>query len=264
MIVTRFNQLVREYHRLGDGDVFVGRIPSSFLKSALLSDLTDRGVTLLPSATAQLLNGSKVAQAFILNPWMVPNTLAITRRKELLDAITAFSQAGIGTVVTKADRLHCGHGVRKWENLETLYSCLAFDDKAFPFVLQPYMADFMDIRVVMVDDFREAYCRRNRNNFRMNLSGGGVSEPCGLSPEQDAFCRAVMARARMPFAHLDLMLLENGKVYLSEIRMSGGIHGAMIHREALERMKQDKLLALAQQAMEEHRTQDESIQSPKQ
>ena len=41
--------------------------------------------------------------------------------------------------------------------------------------------------------------------------------------------------------------------------MSGGIHGAMIHREALERMKQDKLLALAQQAMEEHRTQDESI-----
>ena len=151
MIVTRFSQLIRDYHRLGTGDVFIGQVPSSSLKSAMLTDLTERGVVLLPAATAQILNASKVAQAFVLNPWMPPHTMAITRRKELLTALTAYDQLGIGIAVTKADRLHCGHGVRKWGNLESLYNCLAFDNAAFPFVLQPYVSDFTDVRVVMVD-----------------------------------------------------------------------------------------------------------------
>ena len=64
MIVTRFSQLIRDYHRLGTGDVFIGQVPSSSLKSAMLTDLTERGVVLLPAATAQILNASKVAQAF--------------------------------------------------------------------------------------------------------------------------------------------------------------------------------------------------------
>ena len=118
MIITRFSRLIREYHRLAAGDVFVGQVPSSFLKSALLADLCDRGIRLVPSATAQVLNASKVAQAFLLNPWMVPHTFAITRRRELLDAISTYNELGVSSAVTKADCLHCGHGVRKWDNLE--------------------------------------------------------------------------------------------------------------------------------------------------
>ena len=130
MIITRFSDLIRQYHHLSAGDVFIGQVPSSFLKSGLLGDLTDRGIALLPAMTAQLLNASKVAQAFVLNPWMVPHTVAITRRKALLDAVTSYTRSGIHTVITKADGLHCGCGVRKWDNLETLYSCLAFDERA--------------------------------------------------------------------------------------------------------------------------------------
>ncbi len=245
MIVTRFSQLIRDFHRLGTGDVFIGLVPSSYLKSALLADLTDRGVKLVPSATAQLLNASKVAQAFLLNPWMVPHTLAITRRKELLDAVTAYHQKGLTAAVTKADRLHCGHGVRKWDNPEMLFNCLAFDEKAFPFVLQPYVAAFTDVRVVIVGDFYEAYSRRNLNNFRMNLAAGGQSEPHVLTDAQADFCRAVMARAGMPYAHMDLMLLDDGSIHLSEIRMNGGIRGARIGRKELEQMKQTRLLELA-------------------
>ncbi len=247
MIVTRFSQLIRDYHRLGTGDVFIGQVPSSYLKSALLTDLTERGVRLLPSATAQVLNASKVAQAFLLNPWMVPPTLVITRRKELLDAVTTFSQKDMSVAITKADCLHCGHGVRKWDNLETLYSCLAFDEKAFPFVLQPCVTDFIDVRVVMVGDFCEAYSRRNLHNFRMNLATGGHSEPHVLTPAQAEFCHAVLARARMPYAHMDLMLLGNGSIHLSEIRLNGGIHGARIQRAELEQMKQARLVELSGQ-----------------
>jgi glutathione synthase/RimK-type ligase-like ATP-grasp enzyme len=245
MIVTRFSQLIRDYHRLGIGDVFIGQVPASYLKSVLLTDLTDRGVKLVPSATARLLNASKVAQAFLLNPWMVPHTLAITRRKELLDAVTTYSQKEISVAITKADYLHCGHGVRKWDNLETLYSCLAFDQKAFPLVLQPFVTEFTDIRVVIVGDFYEAYSRRNLHNFRMNLAAGGHSEPHVLTQAQAEFCQAVLARAAMPYAHLDLMLLDDGRIHLSEIRLNGGIHGARIGRGELDRLKQARLMELA-------------------
>ena len=163
MIITRFSQLTQEYHRLAAGDVFVG----------------------------QLLNASKVAQAFVLNPWMVPHTFAITRRRELLEAITAYDEMGISTAVTKADGLHCGHGVRKWDNLETLYSCLAFDDRAYPFVLQPHVADFTDIRVVIVGDYTEAYCRSNPHNFRKNLAVGGRSTSHVLAPAEEIYCRMI-------------------------------------------------------------------------
>lgn len=245
MIITRFSQLIQEYHRLAAGDVFVGQVPSFCLRSTLLADLSDRGIRLVPSAAAQLLNASKVAQAFVLNPWMVPHTFAITRRRELLDAITAYDEMGISTAVTKADSLHCGHGVRKWDNLETLYSCLAFDDKAFPFVLQPHVTNFTDIRVVIVGDYIEAYRRSNPHNFRRNLAVGGHSASHVLAAAEERFCRMILQRAGMPYAHLDLMLMEDGAMYCLEIRLNGGIQGARIQRHKLEQLKQARLRELA-------------------
>jgi glutathione synthase/RimK-type ligase-like ATP-grasp enzyme len=245
MIVARFSQLIQEYHRLAAGDVFIGQIPSSQLRSALLADLSDRGVRLVPSATAQLLNASKVAQAFLLNPWMVPHTLAITRRRELLEAITDYHKMGVSVAITKADSVHCGHGVRKWDNLETLYSCLAFDEKAFPIVLQPHMTAFTDVRVVIVGDYSEAYRRCNPHNFRKNLAVGGRCSSYSLNSAQAEFCRTIMERAGMPYAHLDLMLMDDGAMYCLEIRLNGGIEGARIDRQTLERLKQARLLELA-------------------
>jgi glutathione synthase/RimK-type ligase-like ATP-grasp enzyme len=244
MIITRFSRLIREYHRLAAGDVFVGQVPSSFLKSALLADLCDRGIRLVPSATAQVLNASKVAQAFLLNPWMVPHTFAITRRRELLDAISTYNELGVSSAVTKADCLHCGHGVRKWDNLEILYSCLAFDEKAFPLVIQPHVDDFSDIRVVIAGDYIEAYSRSNPHNFRKNLAMGGHSASYILSTAEEKFCRALMQRAGMPYAHLDLMRLPDGAIFCLEIRLNGGIQGARIERRALEKLKQARLQEL--------------------
>jgi ribosomal protein S6--L-glutamate ligase len=248
MIYTRYSKFIQAYHSLEDGDVYLGNVPSSHLKAAILADLTARGVRLIPSAVAQMINASKVAQAFILNPWMVPLTTAVVRRKQLLDAITAFDRENIETVITKADRLHCGHGIRKWDSLETMYACLGLDDAALPFVLQPFVEQFVDLRVIVVDDFCEAYVRTNPHNFRRNLSTGGQSQPHPLTAQQTDLCRKLMRRVQMPYAHIDLMLAPDGSTYLSEIRLSGGIQGARISRAALERKKQRLLMTLAKGA----------------
>jgi ribosomal protein S6--L-glutamate ligase len=54
-----------------------------------------------------------------------------------------------------------------------------------------------------------------------------------------------MQRGRFPFAHLDLMILENGGCYLSEIALNGGIKGARIGREELDQKKKALLEKLA-------------------
>lgn len=248
MIYTRYSKFIQAYHRLEHGDVFLGNVPSSHLKAAILADLTARGVRLIPSAVAQMINASKVAQAFILNPWMVPLTTAVVRRKQLLDAVAAYDRENIETAITKADRLHCGHGIRKWDSLEMMYACLGLDDAALPFVLQPFVEQFVDLRVIMVDDYCEAYVRTNPHNFRRNLSTGGRSQPHPLTDQQTDLCRNLMRRAQMPYAHIDLMLTPDGSAYLSEIRLNGGIQGARISRQELEKKKLRRLMALVKGA----------------
>ncbi|MEJ2037340.1 MAG: hypothetical protein P8X55_00210 [Desulfosarcinaceae bacterium] len=246
MIVTCYSHLIRDYHCLAPGDVFIGQVPASHLKSSLLTDLTARGVRLMPSATAQMINASKAATAFLLHPWMLPNTYVIQRRKDLLQALETLEQEGINTVVTKADCLHCGQGVCKWDNPDTLDSCVSMREDVFPFVLQPFMPSFTDLRVIMVGDFCEAYSRSNALGFRKNMATGGTSRPHTLTEEQRRVCREVMQRAGMPYAHIDLMITPEGRIHLSEIRLNGGIHGARIDRKALDEMKQKQLMSLAE------------------
>jgi ribosomal protein S6--L-glutamate ligase len=253
MIIERFSQLMKSYDRLNAGDVYVGLIPSAHLKTAMMVDLAARGVTLLPSAVAQVANGSKAAQTFLLAPFMPPHSLVIGRRKELLDALNHYQRLNIAGAVTKSDRQHCGHGIRRWDNLETLYNCLSLCAEAYPFVLQPFIEGFNDVRVIIAGEFREAYSRRNEYGFRQNLAAGGVSVPWRLGAEELDFCKRVMARGQMPYAHLDLMITADGKIYLSEIRLNGGIHGAAISRTELEKIKRNELMKLAERALPDNK-----------
>ncbi len=74
---------------------------------------------------------------------------------------------------------------------------------------------------------------------------GGSGSPIELDAKMEAFCRSAMQRGKFPFAHLDLMLLESGDWYLSEIALNGGIKGARIGREELDEKKQALLEKLA-------------------
>jgi ribosomal protein S6--L-glutamate ligase len=247
MIVKNNRELKALYHKLSGGDVFIGNLSLKYLKHTMLIDMRERGIRCLPSALAQVLNSSKAAQAFVLKNWMLPHTRVIPRRSDLIDALNAYNRRGIGPVVTKQDGMHCGHGIRYWETMETLYSFMALDQSAYPFVLQPFMEKFTDVRIIIVEDYVEAYTRHNPHNFRVNITLGGTGCVYALSAQQKEFCRAVMQRGKFPYAHLDLMVLDKDACYLSEIALNGGIKGARIGRPELDQKKMAVLEKMADQ-----------------
>jgi len=138
--------------------------------------------------------------------------------------------------------------VRRWESVESLYSHTILLESPYPFVLQPFLKNFTDVRVIIAGDYIEAYARHNPHNFRMNISSGGTSRPYLLDKDKEALCRSIMNRGKFPFAHIDLHILESGECFLSEITLNGGIKGAAITRKELDEKKQVVLERLAEAA----------------
>jgi ribosomal protein S6--L-glutamate ligase len=246
MAIHRAHALDPSFEKLADGDVILGALPAKYLRPAVVVDLMERGVRCVPSALCQLLSRSKCAQAFLLRAWMAPHTQVIARRAELMHAVGYCARHRITEVVSKQEGMHCGHGIRRWASAESLYNSVAFNEAAYPFVLQPFLADLRDIRVIVVGDYVEAYVRENGFNFRANLAAGGTSRALAMDAAAERLCREVMKRGRFPYAHIDLQLTAAGRCWLSEITLNGGIAAARISREELQRRKQDILERLAQ------------------
>jgi glutathione synthase/RimK-type ligase-like ATP-grasp enzyme len=245
MIVRGTAELERHYEELTAGDVVVGLLPARYLRGALAADLLERGVRFVPPLTCQTLSRSKCAQAVVFRTWMAPHTRVVSRRADLMQALGDYARQAVGAVVTKQEGMHCGHGVRRWESAEALYNAVAFDEGAYPFVLQPFLEGISDVRVIVVGDYVEAYLRENLYNFRANIAAGGASRPLSMDPAAAAFCRTVMERGRFPYAHVDLHLTAAGTCLLAEIALGGGIAAARIGRAELERKKRERLEELA-------------------
>lgn len=245
MIIRTNRELRERYDTLKEGDCFIGLLSFKHLKHRAFVDLLERGVRFCPSALSQTLGRSKVAQALAFRSWMVPHTLIIARRADLMQAINTYNRHGIGAVVTKEDYLQCGFGVHRWDNVEAVYNQASFNAIAYPFVLQPFVENYTDIRVIVAGDYFEAYTRENENNFRMNLTAGGTSKPYSLTDEHLAVCHAVMARGKFPYAHIDLLIREDSGCFLSEVALNGGMKGSRISREELDRIKGNILEEMA-------------------
>jgi len=239
-------ELKERYDELKAGDCFIGILGFKHVRRRIFVDLIERGVRFFPSALSQTLAGSKVAQALAFRPWMVPRTLIITRRADLMHGINTYNEHGIGAVVTKEDSRHCGFGVHRWDNLEAVYNQASFNAILYPFVVQPFLENYTDVRVIIAGDYVDAYIRENKHNFRMNLTAGGTSRPYDLGEDQLDLCRAVMERGKFPYAHIDWLVTQEGKRYLSEIALNGGMKGARINREDLDAMKRDILERMAE------------------
>ena len=245
MIIRTNRELKEHYDELRAGDYFIGMLSFKKVKHRAFIDLLERGVRFFPSALSQTLGHSKVAQALVLRQWMIAHTLTIARRVDLMHAINTYNKRGIGTVVTKEDHLQCGFGVRRWDNIEAVYNHVSFNASSYPFVLQPFLEAYTDVRVIMAGDYCEAYSRENQNNFRMNLTAGGTSRPYTLTKAHLALCHSVMERGKFPYAHIDLLITEDGHTYLSEIALNGGMKGACIRREDLSALKKELLEKMA-------------------
>jgi ribosomal protein S6--L-glutamate ligase len=250
MIIKTNRELKTLYEELCPGDVFIGALSLKHLRHSVFIDFLECGVHCLPAPLSQILSGSKTAQAFLLKKWLLPQTLVICRRSDLIRAVNQYNKNSIGPVISKQDHMHCGHGVRKWETIEALYSHIGLAESSYPFVLQPYVENFTDVRVIIVGDYLEAYTRHNPYNFRVNISSGGTSRAYALDAGKEQFCRTVMERGKFPFAHIDLLVMDNGDCYLSEIVLNGGTKGAQIDRKALDAKKQALLENLAQNLAE--------------
>ena len=127
-----------------------------------------------------------------------------------MEALGDYARHAVGAVVTKQEEMHCGHGIRRWESAKRSTTRWRSRITPFPFVLQPFMNEISDVRVIIVGDYVEAYLRENFYNFRANIAAGGASRPLAMDAVVEAFCRAAMERGRFPFAHIDLQVTELG------------------------------------------------------
>jgi len=231
-LLIRDNSTLRaQYNSLQQGDIIVGRLRLRDSEESLLLDLCVRGVHLIPSGLSQLASRSKTLQTALFSPFMLPMTRAIHSHHDLIEAIADYQKNSITAVVTKLDRRNAGMGVHLWRGAEEVFTHASLGNIPYPFVLQPFEPECRDIRAVFLDDYIEAYWRHNPHNFRNNLHHGGQSKPCKLSQDQIHLCRQVMARGQFPYGHLDLILTEEGRSYLGEINLRGGIRGAQISPE---------------------------------
>ncbi len=203
----------------------------------LFAELLDRGLQAFPPLLAQYLSRSKCLQAQVYEPYMPPHTLVVRDRHDLIRALNAYGEVGITAVITKQNRFNCGLGIHFWESLESLYRFITLSPQGptgpflYPFVLQPFIPQALDVRVIILGEYWEAYTRYNPHNFRNNLFFGGQAQSYVLSAEQRDICQKVMQRGRFPYAHIDLLITPEGEVYLSEINLRGGLKGARIQHE---------------------------------
>lgn len=235
-LIIRDNSTLRvHYDSLQEGDIVVGRLRLRESEESMLLDLETRGVHLIPSGLSQLVSRSKTLQATIFSKFMLPQTRAIHTLHDLIEAIPEYQKNSVTAVITKQDRGNAGLGVHLWQSIEEIFTHASLGNLPFPFVLQPFQPECRDIRVVMLDDYIEAYWRHNPHSFRNNLHHGGRSEPCKLSGEQVELCQRVMDRAHFPYAHIDILVTEEGKSFLGEVNLRGGLQGAKISPEEYQK-----------------------------
>ncbi len=227
-IIRKNSELPKLFHTLTAGDIIACRLRLKYDEEHLLLDLVERGIELIPSASSQLASRSKTFQARLLAPFLIPHTVVIYDIHGLLNTISLYGHHDVGKVVLKHDRKNAGLGIHLFRDIEDVYNQAANNIIPYPFVIQPFIAGSRDIRVIILDDYLEAYERRNPDNFRNNLHCGGAAKPFQLNPAQLDFCNTIMTRASFPYGHLDLMITENNEVYLAEINLRGGIRGAVI------------------------------------
>lgn len=216
------------FHELRAGDVVVGRLRLRSGEEHLLLDLAVRGIRLVPSAISQWLSRSKVFQARMLGSYMVPATRPVYDLHDLMQLVTEYGRDGVGRVVCKLDRANGGMGILLFASVEEAYTQAVLGNLRFPFVLQPFVDQARDIRVVLLGDYLEAYQRHNPHNFRHNLHCGGEGTPWQLDSAQLDLCRQVMVRGEFPYAHIDLLVTPEGQNWLNEINLRGGLRGARI------------------------------------
>ncbi len=172
---------------------------------------------------------------------MVPDTRVLADRKDLVKTMNEYAHKGVGQIITKRDRADCGLGINVWRDCEELFNHITFSNHSpWPIVVQPFIPDAIDIRVIWIGNrHMEAYWRKNTASFRNNLHFGGKSGRYELDKKEQDLCKEVMSRGEFPYAHIDLLKTPGGEVYLSEVSLFGGTKGASINSVKCSMLKKE-------------------------
>lgn len=227
-IIRDSASFAEQFNILGAGDIIVGRLRIKPGEEHILLDLASRQVTMIPSAISQVCSRSKVFQARLLGYYMLPHTVSIYDKHDIMELVGRYNSHNIGKVVCKLDRANGGQGILLFNSVEEIYNYTITGVLKFPFVVQPFIENATDIRAVILGDVIEAYTRHNPDNFRHNLHCGGTSAPHILTESQLCLCKEVMERAQFPYANIDIMVDHEGNCWLSEINLRGGLRGAKL------------------------------------
>ena len=227
-IITDSHSLLTQYQDLNAGDIILGRVRLRPNEEHLLLDLSRRGIIGIPSFISQLCSRSKTTQARLCGWAMIPGTAVIYTIHDLLETVNRYTGEGVADVVVKLEGRNAGLGIFRYRTIEDVYTQSALGHLPYPFVIQPLIKNCRDLRVIVLDDYWEAYERSNPDNFRNNLHCGGTARPVELTEEQRQLCSRIMQMYDFCYAHLDLMVTEDGTSYLGEINLRGGLRGATI------------------------------------
>lgn len=243
-IVIKDNEsLFNQYDSLTAGDIICCRIRLKPGEEHLLLDLSERGVKSVPSFTSQLCSRSKAFQTRLFAWAMIPGTTAIYTVHDLLTVIGQYGNSGVTKVVLKQEGKNGGLGVFLFNSIEEIYTQSAAGVFRYPFVVQPFISDYQDLRIILLDDYLEVYERISSGSFRHNLHCGGSPRPAELTDSQLDLCHTIMDQGAFPYAHIDLMVTDAGTTYFTEINLRGGIRGAKIdsstYRKKIEDIQQD-------------------------
>ena len=230
-IITDSQSLFSHYQDLKKGDIVLGRIRLRPHEEYLLLDLCRRGIVGIPSFVSQLCSRSKTMQARLYEWAMIPGTTVVYTIHDLLETVNRYSGKGVEEVVVKLEGRNAGLGIFRYQSIEDVYTQSALGQMPYPYVVQPLVEKCRDLRIIVLDNYWEAYERYNPDNFRNNLHCGGKARTVELTPEQRKFCTRIMNQNDFYYAHLDLMVTEAGTSYLGEINLRGGLRGARISPE---------------------------------
>lgn len=247
-IITDNQALFKHYNELTSGDIVRCRVRLRPGEEHLLLDLSARGVIAVPSFLSQLCSRSKVLQTRLFSSTMLPGTRVVYTLHDLVEAVNAYGADNVREVIVKLEGKNAGLGVLKYFSIEDVYSQSVLKQIQLPFIIQPFLPAARDLRIIVIDDYVESYERSNPHTFRNNLHCGGTAKPVSLSGDLRELCAEVMERGMFPYAHIDLMIAEDGTGYFSEINLRGGLRGARIkageYRERIEAVEEKRFREL--------------------
>jgi ribosomal protein S6--L-glutamate ligase len=234
-IIRDNKELFQNYRDLTAGDIICGRIRLKPGEDHLLLDLSVRGIAAIPSLISQMCSRSKVFQTRLFGHRMIPDTMVIYTFHDLLNTTGLYGRRGYEEVIVKQEGKNGGLGIFRFKSIEDVYTQSALGVIPYPYVIQPFIPDCQDLRVIILDSYMEVYERRNPDNFRNNLHCGGTPVPSTIDDDQLALCREIMRRGEFPYAHLDLMVADDGSTYFTEVNLRGGLRGAAISSEQYQK-----------------------------